>query len=72
MGPVVAPYGMCPLSTMYAEVLGAAKILVRSSSMFFSGNGVNLIFWLSGIVIIFAPAASLLYAIVIAFLTLYA
>ena len=33
MGPVAAPYGMVPLSNIYAEVLGAAKILVRSSSM---------------------------------------
>ena len=47
---IAAPYGIVAPSTIYAEVLGAARILVRSSSMFFNGNGVNLIFWLSGIV----------------------
>ena len=38
-------------SSIYAELLGAFRISVRSSSMFFNGNGVNWIFWLSGIVI---------------------
>ena len=63
------PYGRVPFFTMYAEVLGAARILFRSSSMFFNGNCVSLIFWLSGIVIGPVPLTSLLYAIWIIFLT---
>ena len=71
MGPVVAPYGRVPLFTSYAEVLGAAKILLRSSSMFFNGNGVSLIFWLSGIVIRFLSPALILYANLTAVLIWY-
>ena len=59
---IAAPYGIVALSTIYAEVLGAARILVRSSSMFFNGNGVNLIFLLSGIVKLLVPAMFRLYA----------